>query len=99
MTYQNMNKWERAYEKIQVRYSEVEMMCFKNNAFDDSVKVGEDIAQSLINEAYVLMQKEFDSNARYYDSAEKSAKRLIENIVKGLNNNVENLQVDVEFAE
>lgn len=62
-------------------------------------KVGEDIAQSLINEAYVLMQKEFDSNARYYDNAEKSAKRLIENIVKGLNNNVENLQVDVEFAE
>lgn len=61
--------------------------------------VGEDIAQSLINEAYVLMQKEFDSNARYYDNAEKSAKRLIENIVKGLNNNVENLQVDVEFAE
>ena len=45
------------------------------------------------------MQKEFDSNARYYDNAEKSAKRLIENIVKGLNNNVENLQVDVEFAE
>ena len=62
-------------------------------------KVGEDIAQLLINEAYVLMQKEFDSNARYYDNAEKSAKRLIENIVKGLNNNVENLQVDVEFAE
>ena len=62
-------------------------------------KVGEDIAQSLINEAYVLMKKEFDSNARYYDNAEKSAKRLIENIVKGLNNNVENLQVDVEFAE
>ena len=62
-------------------------------------KVGEDIAQSLINEAYVLMQKEFDSNARYYDNAEKSAKRLIENIVKGLNNNVENLLVDVEFAE
>lgn len=61
--------------------------------------VGEDIAQSLINEAYVLMQKEFDSNARYYDNAEKSAKRLIENIVKGLNSNVENLQVDVEFAE
>lgn len=85
--------------EFKVNYSEVEMMCFKNNAFDDSVKVGEDIAQSLINEAYVLMQKEFDSNARYYDNAEKSAKRLIENIVKGLNNNVENLQVDVEFAE
>ncbi len=82
-----------------INYGDVKKLTFKNDKFNDSIEVGENLAQEMIGNGYLLIQKEFASNARYYSSAEESAENLIENMVKELNPDVENLQVEVEFVE
>jgi predicted nucleic acid-binding Zn-ribbon protein len=80
-----------------VNYSGVEKILFKNNIFNDSISVGEELARGMVEEGELLIRKEFARNQMYYDSAKKSALNLIENMVYELNPDVENLYVDVEF--
>ena len=83
--------------ECKIDYGGVNKLLFKNNMFNDSVKVGEDEARRMLSEAYLLIKKEFASNPRYYSSARDSAENLIINMVKELNPNVDSLIVEVEF--
>lgn len=100
---------ERQYVLIRVPYPETEAIApdvanisklfykegdiWKNGSYSE----GAELAQDLIQQGILLMQREIRKNEDFFLSAQKSAKRMIEGIVKNLNPLVENLVVEVEF--
>lgn len=78
-------------------YKDVEQLLFKNKGFNESISIGEDAARKQLQEGYILIQKALGSNLNFYQSAELSAERMIIGLVKALNVNVEDLNVEVEF--
>lgn len=85
--------------ECKVDYANVNKLRFKNDIFNDSIAVGEDIAQEMLKDGYLLIQKEFLSNQWYYNSAESAAENLITNMIKEVNFDISDLQVEVEFME
>ena len=57
------------------------------------------MAREMLQDGYLLIQKEFTSNQRYYNSAKAAAESLIIGMVKEANLNRDNLQVEVEFMK
>ena len=98
---------ERAYVKVRAPYPEltnisidyanVKKLFFKNDILNDSYKVGEDLAQRQLNSADMLIKKEFASNERFYLSAQDAAVSTIQCLVKQLNPQNEDMNVEVEF--
>lgn len=82
---------------IVIDYSNVNSLLFKNEYFDKSYKVGEDLAKKQLDEAVLLIKKEFASNERFYLNAQEAAVSSIQCLIGALNSDVENLTVDVEF--
>ena len=82
---------------ISIDYANVRKLFFKNDLFDDSYKVGEDLASQQLRSADSLIKKEFTSNQHFYLSAQKAAISTIQCLVKQLNPEVTDLTVDVEF--
>ena len=87
---------EPELENVAIDYRNVEKLLFKNDVWNESYKIGEDLARRQLVEAELLIKKEFSSNQNYYKNAEKAAKSTIETLIKQLNANVDNLTVDVE---
>ena len=85
--------------ECKVDYANVNKLRFENDIFNDSIAVGEDMAQEMLKDGYLLIQKEFLSNQWYYNSAESAAENLITNMIKEVNFNISDLQVEVEFME
>jgi replicative DNA helicase len=65
----------------------------------NSVKVGVDTTQEQLKSAEFKMWQSASSNQEYYRVAKESAERILTNLVKQLNPQIENLTVDVEFIE
>lgn len=82
---------------ISIDYGNVKELLFKNNIFDDSFSVGEDLARTQLNSADILIKKEFASNQHFYQSAQKAAVSSIQCLVKQLNPKLPDMTVDVEF--
>ena len=82
---------------ISIDYGNVKKLLFKNNIFDDSYSVGEDLARAQLNSADLLIKKEFASNQHFYLSAQDAAVSSIQCLVKQLNPKLPDLTVDVEF--
>ena len=82
---------------VKIDYADVEKVMFKNDIFNDSYKVGEELAQKQLNSASMLIKKEFVSNQKLYLSAQDAAKTSIETLVRQLNPDVEGLSVEVGF--
>lgn len=86
-------------ENVQIDYAHVEKLLFENDVLNDSYHVGEDLYEKQISDAYTSIYNELSTDPQYYEYAEKSAKLLIENLVKELNSDVPGLHVVVEFMK
>lgn len=84
---------------VHIDYGNVRKILFKNDIFNESYKIGEDLAKQQLDKADALLKKEFTSNQNYYINAQEAAKHTIEALVKQLNPDVPNLAVDVEFYD
>lgn len=82
---------------IMIDYENVEKILFKNDIFDDSYSIGEELAEQQLNKANMLIKKEFISNQYFYSTAQDAARSTIINLVKQMNPNVPNIKVEVEF--
>lgn len=67
--------------------------------FNGDNGTGSDLAQMQVQEALSDARDSIVSNERFYKSAEASAKSMIENLIRALNPDVENLNVEIEFME
>lgn len=100
---------ERANVLVRVPYPELDNVCidyanvrkilFKNDIFNESYKIGEELAGQQLARADMLLKKEFTSNQNYYINAQETAKHTIEALIRQLNPEVPNLTVDVEFYD
>ena len=72
-------------------------LLFKDDAFNGNYRQGDELREKQRREAMLLMEKEFVSNQRFYQSARDAAISSIECLVKQLNPNVPDLVVEVEF--
>lgn len=85
---------------VTIDYKNVKKLLFKNDKlFNDSFSVGESLAKDMLDQGDLLIRKEFSSNQNYYKNAQESAISSIQYIIKNLNKDVDNLQVDVEFYD
>ena len=82
---------------VKIDYANVQKILFQNDIFDDSIKIGEELAKSQLDKADALIRKEFASNENFYLNAQQAARHTIEGMVKQLNPDVSGLTVDVEF--
>lgn len=82
---------------ISIDYKNVKKLLFKNNIFNDSFSVGEDLARAQLNSADILIKKEFASNQHFYLSAQEAAVSSIQCLVKQYNPKLPDMTVDVEF--
>jgi len=81
----------------EIEITDDEKLLFKDDFFDGSYKQGEELHEKQRREAVLLMEKEFVSNQRFYQSARDAAISSIECLVKQLNPEVSDLTVEVEF--
>lgn len=82
---------------VKIDYANVEKLLFKDDWFNGNYSEGESLAQKQLEKAELLIKKEFLSNQNFYLNAQDAARSSIINLVKQLNPNVENLNVEVEF--
>lgn len=77
----------------------VESLFYKENKWspDNSVQSGEQLAQAQLNEAQQRIQEDFLENENYDKIAKASAKSMVSALIKGLNSDIDDLQVNVEF--
>lgn len=71
---------------------------------DDGVKKrgtsdGVDLAARQRRYAWEKLKKEVESDQFFYESAEKAAETILENLVKGINSDIPELTVEVEFID
>lgn len=82
---------------ITIIYRDVEKLLFKNDMFNESYRVGEDLAKRQLDSADLLIKKEFASNQLFYISAQEAGKSIIECMVKQFNPEIPDLDVEVEY--
>lgn len=82
---------------VKIDYANVQKILFQNDIFDDSIKIGEELAKNQLDIADALIRKEFASNENFYLNAQHAARHTIEGVIKQLNPDVPGLTVEVEF--
>jgi len=86
-------------ELTNCRITKANKLFWKNGVFDKSYSVGTELAMEMRNEGYAKLNNYMKSNAQFYKSAKESATVVITDLVKGLNPNLSNLVVEVEFVD
>lgn len=78
-----------------------ESLFYKENKmnFSNSVQSGERLAQAQLNEAQQQIQEDFLASENYEKIAKTSAESMVEALIKGLNSEISDLQVQVEFYD
>ncbi|SCX32762.1 Protein of unknown function [Ruminococcaceae bacterium P7] len=87
-------------ENIEIESEKVKILAYQNNhwIFDNgSVDEGEQVAQRQLSEAQTKIQEDVQSNERYFEIAKSSAENIIKQLIKSLNEDVSNLDIEVEF--
>ena len=69
-------------ENIQIDTKKVKILAYQNNHW---------------SEAQAIIQEDVQSNERYFEIAKSSAESIIKQLIKSLNKDVANLDVEVEF--
>lgn len=82
---------------VRILYGKVDKILFKDDMFNGSYREGEELAMKQLNEADLLIKKEFAMNQNYYISAQNAARSTIECLVYKMNPGMDNLTVEVEF--
>ena len=63
----------------------------------NSVKSGEDLAKNQLSEAKQNIQEDFEANEQYSKLAEASTQSMLSALIRGVNPDIEDLEVEVEF--
>lgn len=85
--------------ECRVLYQDAVQLEYKNDIFNDSIKVGEDLARKQFKEAYMRIMTEFTSNPNFFDSARSAAETIVVNLIKSFNPDIPDLVVEVNFIE
>lgn len=85
--------------ECRVLYQDAVQLEYKNDIFNDSIKVGEDLARMQFKEAYMRIMTEFTSNPNFFDSARSAAETIVVNLIKSFNPDIPDLVVEVNFIE
>ncbi len=88
---------EPEISNISIDYKNVKKLFFKNDLFNDSYAVGEDLAREQLATADSLIKEELTSNRSFFESAENAAKISVSCLIRQLNPDVPDLTVEVEF--
>ena len=82
---------------INIDHANVKILRFSSNRLLSSVRDGEQLAGRQLNEARTRILEDIGSNVQYYEFAEKSARTLLENLIRSVNSGVPELKVEIEF--
>lgn len=76
-----------------------EILHFEENKWtsSNSVKSGEELARNQLSEAKQNIQEDFEANEQYSKFAEASTKSMLAALLKGINPDIADLQIEVEF--
>ncbi|MDO5156469.1 MAG: hypothetical protein Q4D51_10945 [Eubacteriales bacterium] len=102
---ENQHVWARVPKPIMDRkhFTTVsdKQLLYKNDKFlaNGSIAAGENLVVSMRQEGAEKIYQSVVSNQEYYENAESSAKMLISNLIKELNPEFDNLNVEVQFTE
>lgn len=87
-------------ENIEIDTQKVKILAYENNhwVFDNgSVEEGEKLVLNQLSEAQTKIQEDIQSNERYFEIAQTSARNNIKQLIKSLNEDVSDLDIEVEF--
>lgn len=87
-------------ENIEIETQKVKIIAYENNhwVFDNgSVEEGEELVRKQLSEAQTKIQEDIQSNERYFDIAQTSARNNIKQLIKSLNEDIPSLDIEVEF--
>lgn len=86
-------------ELTNCRITKVNQLFWQNGVFNKSNSVGTDLAVEMRNAGYAKLNNYMKSNAKFYKSAKESATLVITDLVKGLNSELSDIVVEVEFVD
>lgn len=90
---------EPSLKRFKVDYENIQIYEFEKGSFGNgNYSEGEALADSHVKEGEQMLRTEFLSNQWYIQKAEESAQKLITELVRKLNPDVEDLKVVVEFV-
>jgi hypothetical protein len=81
------------------KITDANQLLWKNGIFNKSISVGTSLAMEMRTAGYTKLNNYMKSNAQFYKSAKSAAKIVISDLVKGLNSELTNLVVEVEFVD
>lgn len=83
-----------------IDYENVELLLFeKGGAFKNSAKYGADKAIEQLQSAELRIMQNINNNQEFYKRARESAEKMLENLVKQLNPQLPDLNVEIEFID
>lgn len=84
--------------EFSIEYEHVETLHFeKPGIFKESAKYGADLAKERLENSELNIKQEMLNSQELYKRAETSAEAILENLVRQLNPNVPELEVEIEF--
>lgn len=95
--YVRLPKPELLPANISIDHANVKTLLFKANKFQTSIADGERLAAQQLNEARTRIAEDIGGNLQYYEYAERSARTLLENLIRAVNSGIEDLTVEIEF--
>ena len=86
-------------ELTNCKITQTNRLFWKDKWRNESNAVGTELAADMRNEGYTKLNNYMKSNAQFYKSAKISAQTVISDLVKGLNSELPDLVVEVEFID
>lgn len=95
--YVRLPKPELLPDNITIDHENVKTLLFRSNSLETSIADGERLAMEQMNEARTRIAEEIGGSLQYYEYAEKSARTLLENLIRAINIDISDLKVEIEF--
>lgn len=88
-------------ELTSITIDDIQRLLYEDDRFirNGSIVQGEDFAREQIASAEAQIKDDLSSNQRFYLSAENSAKAMIASLIRELNPDIEELNVEIEFIQ
>lgn len=84
---------------IAIDAEKIEVLHFSEKVWsvDSSMRSGEELIRNQLSEAMQRIQEDFEANEQYSKLAQASAEAMIKALIKGINPDIADLEVRVEF--
>lgn len=81
------------------RITQANMLLWQDGVWNKSYSSGNELATDMRSAGYAKLNNYMKSNAKFYKSAKASAQTIISELVKGMNSDLSDLVVEVEFVD